>query len=51
VCSSVGCNLCTVEYETINLAAARSRTFLLLDTKQGDKMLEYEKGYKKEKAG
>jgi hypothetical protein len=31
--------------------AARSRTFLPLDTKQCDKMLEHEKGYKKEKAG
>jgi hypothetical protein len=27
-----------------------SGTFLPLDTKQCDKMLEYEKGYKKEKA-
>jgi hypothetical protein len=31
--------------------AARSRTFLPLDTKQCDKMLEYEKGYKEKQAG
>ena len=49
--SAVGCYLCTVGYETILLRRRVSRTFLPLDTKQCDKMLEYEKGYKKEKAG
>jgi hypothetical protein len=32
-------------------SAAVSMTFIPLDTKQCDKMLWHEKGYKKEKAG